>query len=274
MGRRRRTRLIDDLLEITSKLPWWLGVIFAIASYLWLHGVAVSEVSAVVQPGKMGEFVGQALFGALASVGQYLLPFVFLVGAGMSAFGQFKRRSLHEQIAASPDRNALNEMSWQQFEALVGEAFRRKGYDALEMGGGGADGGIDLVLRKGGETFLVQCKQWKAYKVGVDIVRELYGVMAAKGATGGFVVTSGTFTDDAKAFAADQNITLLDGKALHALIRGINPPASNPTQAAMTPVCPICQSTMVKRTAKRGTNAGNEFWGCSRYPACKGTRPA
>jgi Restriction endonuclease len=51
--------------------------------------------------------------------------------------------------------------------------------------------------RGGAERFLVQCAQWRAFKVGVDVVRELYGVMAAKGAAGGFVVTSGKFTDDA-----------------------------------------------------------------------------
>jgi restriction system protein len=33
--------------------------------------------------------------------------------------------------------------------------------------------GVDLALTKGTEKFLVQCKQWKAYKVGVDVVREL-----------------------------------------------------------------------------------------------------
>jgi restriction system protein len=30
---------------------------------------------------------------------------------------------------------------------------------------------------------------------------------------------------------------------------------------------------MVLRTAKRGADAGSEFWGCTKYPACKGTRP-
>ena len=38
------------------------------------------------------------------------------------------------------------------------------------------------MLRKDREKFLVQCKQWKAFKVGVTVVRELYGVMAAHGA--------------------------------------------------------------------------------------------
>jgi restriction system protein len=275
---RRKQNLIEDLIEITSKLPWWVGVVLAIVAYVWLHNVAVSEVTAVVQPGKMGDFVGQTVFQTLASVGQYLLPFAFLVGAAMSAFGRYKRSALHEQVAGSPDRSALNDMSWQQFEALVGEAFRRKGYAVTETGGGGADGGIDLVLKKEGETFLVQCKQWKAYKVSVNTVRELYGVMAAEGSTGGFVVTSGVFTDDARAFAVGRNIELMDGKALHALIRGVSVPAKAVAAPAATPAgspaCPVCQSTMVRRTAKRGANSGNEFWGCLQYPACKGTRPA
>jgi restriction system protein len=276
---RRRQNLFEDLIEITSKLPWWVGVVLAIASYVWLHSVASAEVAAVAQPGKMGELVTQTLFNTLASVGQYLLPFAFLVGAAMSAYGRAKRQALHAKVAGSPDRGALNDMSWQQFEALVGEAFRRKGYSVSERGGGGADGGIDLALKKEGETFLVQCKQWKATKVGVTTVRELYGVMAAEGATGGFVVTSGVFTDDARAFAVGRNIELLDGKALHALIRGVSAPSNAASAVPMVksegaPACPVCQSAMVKRTAKRGANSGNAFWGCSQYPACKGTRPA
>lgn len=33
--------------------------------------------------------------------------------------------------------------------------------------------------------------------------------------------------------------------------------------------CPKCGSNMVLRTAKRGTNAGRQFWGCSAYPKCR-----
>ncbi len=39
------------------------------------------------------------------------------------------------------------------------------------------------------------------------------------------------------------------------------------------PTCPRCASPMVKRTAKSGALAGQAFFGCSRYPACKGTVP-
>jgi restriction system protein len=275
----RKQSFVEDLIEITSKLPWWAGVVLAITAYFWLHNVSISDVTAVVQSGKMGEFLRQNIFKTLASVGQYVLPITFSVGAAMSAYGGYKRKLLHQQVASSPSRSSLNDMSWQQFEALVGEAFRRKGYTVIETGGGGADGGIDLELKKEGEAFLVQCKQWKAYKVGVSTVRELYGVMAAKATAGGFVVTSGVFTDEAQAFAAGRNIKLMDGKALHALIRGVSVPSkaasASPVVAdASTPACPICQSVMVKRTAKRGANSGNAFWGCSQYPSCKGTRPA
>jgi len=134
---------------------------------------------------------------------------------------------------------------------------------------------------------LVQCKQWKAFKVGVDVVRELYGVMAARGATGGFVVTSGRFTDDATAFASGRNVKLVDGPKLRGLIQQAQA-ASKPRQSegAMTragvettpapsavPACPVCSSPMVKRLAKRGANANSEFWGCATYPKCRGTRP-
>lgn len=37
-------------------------------------------------------------------------------------------------------------------------------------------------------------------------------------------------------------------------------------------ICPKCGSRMVRRTARRGRNAGGQFWGCSRYPQCYGTR--
>lgn len=146
-----------------------------------------------------------------------------------------------------------------------------------ETGQGGADGGVDLTLHKGSELFLVQCKQWRACKVSVNIVRELYGVMAAKGAAGGFVITSGRFTEEAKAFASGRNIELIDGQRLEQMVASVqNPTQSRETAGAVAssaPACPKCNSPMVKRTAKQGPNAGGQFWGCSRYPDCKGTRP-
>lgn len=164
---------------------------------------------------------------------------------------------------------------------LVGDAFRRQGYKVVETGGGGADGGVDLVLSKpsqnGTEKVLVQCKHWRVLNVGVSVVRELYGVMAARGATGGVVVTSGRFTAEATSFASGRNVTLLDGPKLHSLLLDAqaHTGAAVPRQAKATaspPECPHCAKPMVRRTAKRGAHPGQEFWGCTGYPACRGTR--
>jgi restriction system protein len=174
-------------------------------------------------------------------------------------------------------------MSWQEFEILVGEAFRLDGYSVKETSSG-ADGGIDLILRKEGEQFFVQCKQWKAFKVGVTIVRELYGVMAAEGAAGGFVVTSGVYTQEAKAFAEGRNIKLIDGAKLTELIKKVQKNRHAMTSKEPVPLktievqtthqsCPKCGADMVKRLAKQGANAGQTFWGCSIYPKCKGVIP-
>lgn len=34
-------------------------------------------------------------------------------------------------------------------------------------------------------------------------------------------------------------------------------------------ICPRCNANLILRTAKRGTNAGNQFYGCSNYPKCR-----
>lgn len=39
--------------------------------------------------------------------------------------------------------------------------------------------------------------------------------------------------------------------------------------ATTSPICPKCGVPMVSRTAKRGTNAGQNFFGCPNYPKCK-----
>lgn len=54
--------------------------------------------------------------------------------------------------------------------------------------------------------------------------------------------------------------------------RGAPSPTYRPPSGSALPSCPRCGSSMVRRLARRGRNAGNHFWGCSRYPRCKGVR--
>lgn len=277
MARNRKQSPLEDFIDLVALFPWWVGLILAVVTYFWLHHIADAPLVVSSQSGQVGTAITQTVYKGLASAGQYVVPLICMLGALFSALGRWKRKQLFLEVEQSDSAGALNEMSWQEFEMLVGEAFRRRGYTVAETGGGGADGGIDLVLRKDGEKFLVQCKQWKAFKVGVTTIRELYGVMAAGGAVGGFVVTSGVFTQEAKSFAEGRNIGLIDGSELTAMIKSMqrqaaaarpeprSAPAANANQD-----CPKCGGAMIKRIAKQGANAGKAFWGCSNFPQCRG----
>lgn len=285
-GRRRGSQRVgSDLVEVVAMLPWWAGLCLAVLFYLWLHQLAAAPAPAASGAGQVGSAAVATMKQMAASIGQYLLPGLCLAGSALSAWRRRERRRLAEEAAAKSDlADALHGMSWQRFELLVGEAFRQRGYRVIENGGGGADGGVDLLLSKGADKYLVQCKQWRAQKVGVTVVRELFGLMAAHRAAGGFVVSAGRFTDEAKAFASGRNVELIDGVALHAMLKAsadLAPSQAAPSRSAVAPEpareaspppCPRCGRPMVERTAKLGAGQGQAFWGCSTFPSCRGTR--
>jgi restriction system protein len=290
MTRGKKTSPLEDCIDLVAMLPCWACVTLALVSYVVLSSVATPAVVVAVQPSDIAHTAAQALWKSFAYAGQFIAPFVCLIAGAVSAYRRHERKQLVSNVVGASSVDALGDITWREFEMLVGESFRLKGYQVSETGGGGPDGGVDLVLSKDGEKFLVQCKQWKAFKVGVSVVRELYGVMAASRAAGGFVITSGRFTDEARAFADGRNVRLVDGPKLFQMIkqakaapgpfRGTHtagqalakPPAL--TSSDLGQMCPLCASAMAIRVAKRGANAGASFWGCTRYPACKGTRSA
>ncbi len=168
----------------------------------------------------------------------------------------------------------IRSLSWLQFEQFVGSYFKGQGYMVIETPAG-PDGGIDLVLRKDGKKTYVQCKHWKTYKVDVDKVRELLGAMTAGTADYGVLVTTGEFTAAALQFGSKHAIRLIAGAELESLLRDdIAVGIESPVTRESSELCPVCQSAMILRTAKKGPNSGSQFWGCSRFPACRGTRSA
>ncbi len=103
----------------------------------------------------------------------------------------------------------VREISPRSFEKLVASIFRNQGFD-VELTPQAKDGGFDLLAIQhssytGSSHYLVECKRYaEANKVGVDIVRSLYGVVADRNATKGLVVTTSFFTSGARGFA-DRN---------------------------------------------------------------------
>jgi restriction system protein len=282
----KRTGLFTDLMELASKLPWTVGVGLALVTAVTFHVIAIKTVAPTTPSnvGDLGLVVVHQLAHLFATMLQYLVPAGLLIGATASFIKTWQRRALFSQTRINPMASIAG-MTWQQFEMLVGEAFRRRGFSVAETGGNGPDGGVDLVLSKAGERYFVQCKHWRSRQVGVTVVRELYGVMAAQGATGGYVVAAGYFTKDALEFAKRQNIELIDSNSIVRLLseaaletsddpsaaRARPAPTSEaqPVVAVAGPSCPRCGTIMVERVAKQGQYAGQRFWGCRRYPRCR-----
>lgn len=63
---------------------------------------------------------------------------------------------------------------------------------------------------------------------------------------------------------------LLQSRALGNPDAASKPAPGDENTDPTAPTCPKCGAEMKLRTARSGTNKGNQFWGCSNYPRCRG----
>ena len=267
MPRRRSSSPLEDLFDILATIfrfvPPWVSIPVAIIGFL----VIVS--------------LFPTLNGPLAPVNGVIALFAILFGciwalvylaAGFKGW-QMRRRQ-QTFLKENVDINWVNSLSWQAFEHQVAEVYRKQGYSVEETGGGGSDGGVDLILHRKGQKTVVQCKRWRTYKVGVKPVRELFGVVTAEGADHAILITSGIYTNEALQFAEGKPLKLVDGAQFAVMLRqfqqNLGHALGKPTAGGMAtspveihspprPEFPICRSPMVLRRAKRGANAGDEL---------------
>lgn len=171
----------------------------------------------------------------------------------------------------------LRSIDWFQFEKLVGHVYEKLGYTVTRRGGANPDGGIDLIIKRDGQRIAVQCKQWKARDVGVKPVREFLGALTDAGIQKGIFITLRGYTGDARLLAEKHEIEILNEVGLTRMLES--------TRARFDPevfellhdtrkFCPRCESEMVIKVAKKGSNPGSKFWGCSGYSkGCHYTMP-
>jgi restriction system protein len=252
----------ESILELLTQTPWWVSVALSVTVFVTLRFI----VPAV---NFQNPFL-KGIAGAAPTIAIWLALLLF-IPAPISLFNSLRKRKL---LNKQKDIDSIKALSWKQFEELIAEAYRRKGYSVVENYDIGPDGGIDLVLKKDGNMFLVQCQQWRSYKVDVRVVREMYGVMTAKHAAGVIIITSGLFTQEAKNFAVDKPIDLIEGSQVVDLIRSVqSKPTYSPSEInkprTTANLCPDCGGELIMRVARHGKNAGNKFWGCSNFPKCK-----
>jgi restriction system protein len=251
------------IAEILVTLPPWATAILGVIVYFVIQWL----------PNAFTGMWHDAAVGAAPQVG-YMALCVFGVAALLGALKRWLKRRLLDQQSGP---TSLRSMDPKGFELLVAAAFERQGFAVDCSIHNGPDGGVDVVLKKNGRISLVQCKRWWTTSVGVDVVREMLGLLHHHGADEVIVVTTGEFTEEAKAFAQGKAMQLINGPKLWEMVKGVQRSSpkeeaapSSPSQSV--PACPSCGSAMTLRLAKKGAKAGQKFWGCSGYPLCTGTR--
>jgi HJR/Mrr/RecB family endonuclease len=137
-------------------------------------------------------------------------------------FGLFglKKNRHHPIKEGLNDLNNFDDLDPFEFEHFVGVLFTKMGYFSRVTKKSG-DGGVDIYAKlqtpTGLDEIIIQCKHKQDINsmVGVDKVRELFGVLSANNKfTKGFIVTNGKFTSGCYDFASGKLIDLIDGATL------------------------------------------------------------
>lgn len=241
-----------------SRRPDYVLAVLPIVVFLGLGLISVVAISAIAGRSPLGDAYASWLITSLV-IAALVLYFaaVYAMTAALLRTRRFRLLELHQTM------RDIQAMSWREFEDLVAASYQAKGYAVEPRGGDTPDGGVDLVVRKGGLTWIVQCKHWRNQWVGEKPLRELLGVVTAKGAAGGVLVACGVFDEKALAFAkGSTKLELMGGEQLRELVA--NAVQSNGPETT----CPKCGSAMREKSGQFGP-----FLGCSNFPACHGWLP-
>jgi restriction system protein len=178
-----------SLFAILLRSSWWAS--FAIAA-----GIALVARMALPEQYVAG--------GMLAAI-----PFL---GIGIVVAWRQLRSPNAARVAAALD--VVGSMSWREFSSALEEAFRRDGYVTRRLDGGAAD----FEMTRAGRSSLVSCKRWKAASTGVESLRDLDAATKAREADEGIYVAVGGVTENARRYAADKRLRVLEGVELAKLI--------------------------------------------------------
>ncbi len=186
----------NSLFAILLRSSWWIG--FAIT-------VGFVVIAKAFLP------ADYFVFGALGSA-----PF-FVIGC-ITAWRQIRSPSA-KRVAAT--LSAIREMPWSTFSGAIDDGFRRDGYAVAPHTGPAAD----FELTKNARVTLVNCKRWKAVRTGIEPLRELIKARDACDAHDCIYVAIGEITTNARKFAADNGVHILQGAELAGLMPRLSRPS-------------------------------------------------
>ena len=158
--------------------------------------------------------IAAALFVGLSMA----LPGVIAAGAAIPFLGIACYAGWRQWRAARDGGEALEsmrELSSEQFSARLAQGFRREGYEVTALRGAQAD----FELRRDGRLTLVASRRWKAAHTGIAAIKELSAARDASEADECLFVASGELSPQARDFAAEHRVRLVEGAALARLAR-------------------------------------------------------
>jgi restriction system protein len=201
--------------------------------------------------------------------------FIVSILAGLGVYWWQAIRKFKAIRQSYEAREQLAALTPTEFEQWCAHRLRALGYAVRHVGGQG-DHGVDLFAEKEGERVVVQCKRFTGRRtVGEPHLRDLYGAMHSEGAVRAIVITAGYFTEEARAWARgkpielwDANRIVISSSASGAVVPTPPLPVAKVGRAGVR--CEQCGSELVIR---QNRSTGQPFYGCSRYPRCRFTRP-
>ena len=200
-----------SIIDFLAQIPWWISVSLSASFYLLLK-FAVPYFEA--QSSLVNE-----VHVSLGPVFAPVVALAFLAPVTFSLLKSTRKKKLH---ALKEEIQAIQQLSWHQFRDMVAEAYRHSGYTIMENSTFTTDPNVDLVMRKGANLYLVQCRYWQNRKLGIREVKNLFFHMHEKQASGVMLLTTGIFTNQARHYAAGKPINLLDGIELVDLLSEVN----------------------------------------------------
>ena len=123
----------------------------------------------------------------------------------------------NDKVDIDTSVNELYLLSPREFEEYTQQLLIRMGYENVILTSYVNDKGIDLFCERNGQNIAVQCKKYKG-KVGSPEIISFIGAMSNAHVDSGIFITTGMFTSEAEALAANNPILLIDGVRLEKTI--------------------------------------------------------
>ena len=196
-----------SIIDFLAQVPWWAYVTISASFYVFLNYLVPYL-----------EFQGALFSETQVALGPVIAPVVALALLAPASFSLLKysrKKKLHE---LRDEIKSIQEVPWEEFKKMVAESYKRSGYMILENGPFATDPAVDLVMRKSANLYLVQCRYWQNRKLGIRELKKLQALLQEKHAMGAFILTTGIFSKEARLYALNKPITLVDGIELVELL--------------------------------------------------------